>query len=291
MKRITKAKTIMLGSALAAVITLPAMAADIDYPIRGTQDYGPGHTNVEYGSGWYLRGDLGYSVIADISGTYYSTAYGDDTSYSSESLAKAESYSIGAGYIFNNSMRADLTLEASSGVEWEGKSRSADCDGGPTPGDCLFEATAELKRTSLMANGYYTFGGFAGFRPYVGAGVGMTDVSWSDYEFQQKCHVDVGETCAWGNHSGSGTARETYYGPSGTVNTSSGLAFTYALTAGLDYRINKNWLVDMGYKWTHVSENLMIEEGANGAGVPGGDSRFDGIDLHEVRVGLRYEVW
>ena len=33
------------------------MAADMDYPVRGTVDY----TKVEYGSGWYLRGDIGYN--------------------------------------------------------------------------------------------------------------------------------------------------------------------------------------------------------------------------------------
>lgn len=287
MKRVSVISSFLLGTSLAAMTTGQVLAADMDYPIRGTTDY----TQVEYGSGWYLRGDVGYAFSAGGNGAYYSTTHGSDTSYASESLDHHESYSIGVGYIFNNNLRADLTLDVGMGIDWEGKSKTAPCDAGATPGDCLFEATAEMKRTSLMANGYYTVGEFAGFRPYLGAGIGVSDVSWSDYEFQQYCNVDVGETCPYGDHSGVGTDTETYYGPNGGVSTSSGMALTYALAAGVDYRIDKNWVADLGYKWTHISNSLMIEEGADGAGMPGGDSTFDAINLHEVRIGLRYEVW
>jgi opacity protein-like surface antigen len=285
MKRIATAGSIILGTAIVVATAAPSLAADMAYPVIGS---GP-TTSVEFGSGWYLRGDIGYSVHSGSRGTYYSSAYGDDTDYASESLGGNESYSIGAGYIFNNMLRGDITLEHNEGVTWEGRSKSADC--GTVPGDCLFEAEAELKRTSIMANGYYTVGNFAGFRPYVGGGIGISDVSWNDYGFQQLCQVDPGEDCDFGTHSGVGTDRETYYGPAGTVSTNNGIALTYALAAGLDYRINKNWVVDMGYKWTHISDNIMIKEDADGPGVPGGDSSFNAIDLHEVKIGLRYEIW
>jgi len=285
MKRIATAGSIILATAIALSATGSGMAADMDYPVMGS----PQTTSVEYGSGWYLRGDIGYSVASHSDGTYYSSAYGDDTAYASETLGKNESYTIGAGFIFNNVLRGDITLERNAGVEWEGRSRSADC--GTVPGDCLFEADADLKRTSVMANGYYTLANYGGFKPYIGAGVGLSDVSWSNYEFQQLCHVDPGEDCDFGAHSGVGTDRETYYGPTGNVSTSNGIALTYALTAGVDYRINKNWLIDMGYKWTRITEHLMIEEDADGSGAPGGDSTFNGLDLHEFKIGLRYELW
>lgn len=260
MKRsISVARKVISGSLLACAMALPAapvMAADMDYPIRGTTDYTP----VEYGSGWYLRGDIGYNFIADTTLSYYSN---DRYDYDKQSFSTGEmNWSLGAGYTFNEMLRADITADYSGNHSWEGTSKGSGCGLPP----CKSRDEATMDRTTVMANAYVSLGRFGGISPYVGGGLGLSYVQWDDYT------------------STSSTATTSY-------NGESAVALTYALAAGFDYRINKNWLFDMGYKWTQIHGGVVIAEDSNGAGNPRGDSQFDNINLHEVKVGLRYEIW
>jgi len=279
MKRIILASSVLLAS-----IASPAMAADMDYPIRGTANH---RTNVEYGSGWYLRGDVGMTFGTSSTLSYFSDARYD---YDNQSLGETAAWTLGMGYTFNEFLRGDLTVEGSGSHQWSGTSVGTICGGG-TPGDCYSEDSADFDRTSLMANAYVSLGNYSGFTPYVGGGVGLSHIQWNNYSSDAYCTVDVGETCDYGTHTGVGTDPETYYGGNTTYPTESLTALTYSLAAGVDYRINNNWLVDLGYKWTHVHGGVVINENANGVGSPQGDSKFDGINMHEVKIGLRYEIW
>lgn len=279
------ARKMIAGSALALAVALtaaPVMAADMDYPVRGTID----HTPVEYGSGWYLRGDIGYNFKADTNLSYYSDARYD---YDHQSFEHGMSWGGGFGYVFNNMLRADITAEFSGNHSWEGKSVGTIC-GGATPGECYSEDEATMDRTTVLANAYVNLGHYGGFTPYVGGGLGLSHIQWSDYTSQARCKVRAGETCDYGAHPGGGGA-VIFDGPRTSYDSESAVALTYALTAGFDYRINQNWLFDMGYKWTQVNGGVVISEDANGPGNPQGDSQFDNINLHEIKFGLRYEVW
>lgn len=260
-----------------------ALAADLDYSPNPVQQY----TNVEYGSGWYLRGDIGYTVSTDTTLSYFSDQRYD---YDNQSIDNTSSWSIGAGFTFNDMFRADVTFERSAGHDWDGVSVGTLCGGG-TPGDCYSEDSAQFDRNTLMANAYVSLGTYHGFTPYVGAGLGLSHVDWSGYTSDAYCTVDAGETCLYGTHSGVGTDPETYFGGSSSYEGESVTALTYALTAGFDYRLNQNWVFDMGYKWTTIDGGVVISKDSNGVGDPQGASKFDNIHLHEVKVGLRYEIW
>lgn len=259
-----------------------AKAADLDFPLRSTV-----HTPVEYGSGWYLRGDVGWVMHPEASLTYFSDAR---YAYDHQSTDGAFAYGAGFGFVFNNFMRADLTWDHSGDHQWSGTTQGTACGGG-VPGDCYSEDEAQFDRDTFLANAYFSLGDFRGFKPYVGAGIGVSHVSWDRYQSAAHCIVDPGETCDYGAHSGVGTDPEIYEGPVTNYPTESGTALTYALMAGVDYRINQNWLVDVGYRYTHIDGGVVIREDALGAGSPQGDSRWHDINLHEVRVGLRYEIW
>ncbi|MGB7288462.1 MAG: outer membrane beta-barrel protein [Salaquimonas sp.] len=260
-----------------------AQAADMEYPVNPQ----PAYTNVEYGSGWYLRGDIGYAK-AESTLSYYSDARYD---YDNQSVGDSSSWSIGFGYNFNDMLRADLTYETSDGHDWNGTSVGTICGGGAFPGDCYSEDSANFDRDSLMANAYVSLGNYHGFSPYVGAGIGVTHVQWNNYNSNAFCTVAIGETCDYGAHSGVGVEDETYFGGATTYNTQSTTALTYALTTGFDYRIDDNWVLDMGYKWTAIDGGVVIAADTNGIGAPQGDSNFDMIHIHEVKFGVRYEVW
>lgn len=258
-----------------------AQGADLGiYPGQGTV----ATTAVEFGSGWYLRGDISYTAMSNTRRTYYTD---DRYEFDDNELSHPFGYSIGAGYVFNNWLRADLTLDQYTMQDWRGTSQPWDCN----TGDCYGDSSAEIKRNSVMLNGYVSLGQWAGITPYVGGGIGVSDVAWEDYSTAYYCVVDPGETCDYGAHSGATTGRERYDGPTQEGRSASALVPTFAVTTGFDYRVSKNLLVDLGYKWTAMGGGVVIEKNSNGPGSPVRDGEFDFLHTHEFKVGLRYEVW
>jgi opacity protein-like surface antigen len=112
---------------------------------------------VEVGSGWYLRGDLGYNISSK-TGLTARDQFGNSVSESFD-LDKNFVPSVGIGYQFTDYLRADVT----------GSYSKQDLDGFP----------AEARIWDMMANGYVDLGNFAGFTPYLGGGLGFANVRYS----------------------------------------------------------------------------------------------------------------
>jgi opacity protein-like surface antigen len=209
---------------LAAVSPLPVLAADYDPPLMAEET--PEYVPVEVGSGWYLRGDIGYNI--------------NETPYEFDYLGSETDNtrifgSLGFGYQFTQYLRGELNVGLLSHDSWE-------------------SAGASLENTvwSGMANVYADLGTFAGFTPYVGAGAGMV-YSRSNAEIGLLDYSD-----------------DQY-------------EFAYSLGAGVAYRMSQNWSVDLGYQYLATPgleyvdvDTLDVEKG---------------IDYHQVKVGLRYELW
>ena len=68
-----------------------------------------------------------------------------------------------------------------------------------------------------------------------------------------------------------------------------GWRFTYALMAGLAYDLTKNFKLDLGYKYRHIDGGDMF--GCDSPQTLRRHGSHGNIDTHEVRVGLRYELW
>ena len=268
-------------SALAAVIfsTLlpglcasPALAADLDAEIMENA----GVTRVEYGSGWYLRGDIG---------TYFGDgkvgfSSGGSLDLADQHLGADISYSVGFGHIFNDRFRADLTLSRLPGFNYYGISPLVPYGGGYS-GDCLSEETAHVDVTSLQANAYLTMGEWNRLKPYLGMGLGVASASWSKYERDDYCLLDPGEDCALATHSG-GAGVEVWQTGAPTTSHEKSLLLVGSIIAGVDYRLSDSLSVDMGYKYSRTAD----------IGLGGSDfSKIRSLNLHEVRIGLRYEIW
>jgi opacity protein-like surface antigen len=112
---------------------------------------------VEVGSGWYLRGDLGYNISSK-TGLTARDQFGNSVSESFD-LDKNFVPSVGIGYQFTDYLRADVT----------GSYSKQDLDGFP----------AEARIWDMMANAYVDLGNFAGFTPYLGGGLGFANVRYS----------------------------------------------------------------------------------------------------------------
>ena len=228
--------TVLLGYA-------PAMAADLEIEPAPMEQ-----TPVEFGSGWYLRGDIGITTHTDTDVDYHYDQSVDET------------WTIGGGvgYHFNEYLRADVTVDYAGGHEWGGKLAVETLDG-----DIILRNSADIDRTTWMLNGYVSLGQYGGFKPYIGGGVGLSHIWWSNISSEP-----------------SGVLEE--------VDDQSDTVVTYALMAGLDYSFNEYWTVDFGYRWLKMHDGTIFEDAPL---LGGGDLDFTDTTTQEFKIGLRYDIW
>jgi opacity protein-like surface antigen len=124
--------------------------------------------------------------------------------------------------------------------------------------DGIDAVSAENSLWSGMLNGYVDLGTFSGITPYVGAGAGFM---YSKHEIE----VDAPSLGVAFDESD----RE--------------YAFAYSLGAGVNVQMTRNLSVDVGYQY-------LASPGLEYVDMDTGDIE-DGIDYHQVKVGLRYDLW
>jgi opacity protein-like surface antigen len=278
----TLASRIALPLAAALLWPLaPAIAADYDPPV--VVDQAPEYVPVEVGSGWYLRGDIGYAVANDVGRYTYRTFDGADyghASFDSNELNNNVTIGGGFGYRFTDWVRSDFTVDGFR-EDFSGSTSSASPCSIIADTGCRSKDTAEMSAISVMVNGYVDLGTYVGITPYAGAGVGYSYVSWSDLSSKYYC-VDGLATCPDDTFDGSST--------NGGQND---WRFTYALMLGAAYDITKNWKIDLGYKYRHIDGGDMFKwDSASAALGATGNQGSDGdLSQQEIKIGLRYELW
>jgi len=234
-------------TAIAALVATGAVASDLEVIDAPEIDV----SKSVAASGWYIRGDLGYSGWIK-GGRPRVTEAGVSQEFDERRFSRPLSYGLGLGYQFNDLARADVTVDYSRD-DFRG---SAACAGGP----CAFKA--DYSAAGVMANGYVDLGTLAGFTPYVGVGLGATYLDWRD------------PACG-----GTGC-------PGARLEGRDGLRFTYALMAGASMDLAANVKLDFGYRFSDIAGGDAFRSGAGGM-----DIRDRGIQKHEFRVGLRVPLW
>lgn len=240
----------LLAASSLALLPLAAHAADYEPPIviDDVEEVVP----VEVGSGWYLRGDIGYTFDHNFAD------YDIDSSIPGYRIGRDTTSVFGGGgfgYHFNDYLRMDLTA-AYLGKD-EAWGRAVDPFGAP------FGASGSIQTTMAygMATGYIDLGTYVGITPYIGAGAGLI---YTDLKGSGVLNVPGGSTFA--------SYRETDY------------SFGYTLNAGLAYRMTENLSLDVGYQYLNApnAKHFNFE-------TPG--FYDEGFDMHQVKVGLRYDLW
>ena len=232
-----------------------ASAADLSgHPLMPGQSLIP----EEIGTGWYLRGDIGYG-FNDIGGVRNATA-----DFGALAARDGITGGIGFGYQFNEMIRADVTLDRLNKVDLSGAttcaSWSVDCD---TPATATAERT-RLDAYALLANVYADLGTWYGVTPYVGAGIGAAYV---DIAGHSSVNADASGSRLFG-------ARE-------------GWTLAAGAAAGASYTIGDGLVLDLGYRF------LWVDSARSGAalGAEAGDIRAHDLTAHQVRAGLRYYLF
>jgi opacity protein-like surface antigen len=297
MKKI--ASLLLVGAAFASYCA-PVLAADLppeEPPV--VIDNPP--VVVEAAGGWYIRGDVDYGLMRT-KGIDYDVLTSMKT-FDNADLKGAFSVGGGIGYQLTDHFRTDFTLDyhlksnlkgSTSGncVEWDGV--TVDALGNPVAtetGSCVSSDNSSVRIITAMANAYVDLGNYHGFTPYVGAGIGGAHVAWDKLTNIATCTPSVAtQQCSdgasgWG--AAGGTVTQTAYDHQGI----SGMRFAWALAAGASYDLSSNLKLDAGYRWTHINGGDMfrfkgLTNHADDIGVMGKDR---GINIHEARIGLRYQ--
>ncbi|MCK5932587.1 MAG: porin family protein [Fulvimarina manganoxydans] len=290
--------SIRAGSALvafsASLLSLTAShAADLP-PIYETPlfETAPELQPVEIGTGWYLRGDVGYAFKGENTVSINRRApFSSGSEYGTfdENVEGKWSAGIGAGYRFNDWLRADATAEwlANADVGLNGRTpcttyRSIDYGtylvDRAEDDECDIAGSADLDVYNYMANAYVDLGTYVGFTPYVGAGLGVANfqtTAKANETCNETADPDVGCLASVANINYGSPTRET------TVDfDDSTWQLSYSLMAGLGYNVSKNLTLDVGYRYLSVPEYKAF-----------GIKNDDGFDIHQIRAGVRYSLW
>lgn len=215
----------------------------------------------ELGTGWYLRGDLGYVDYADPKEV---VGYSAGVPFDTIELDKTWSAGGGIGYAFNSWLRADVTLDRRFDAPITALSSGSNYVNGFST-DAL-----KLESTTVLLNGYIDLGSWSGVTPYVGAGIGWAHNRLHSYWSQVTCLTPV---CS------AAFSQARVMNPPGTKNN-----LAWALMAGAAVDVGSGFKLDLGYRYVRIGE-AKTELDAAGFGF-----KLKPVDAHEARIGVRYMI-
>ncbi len=306
-------KRFVLNSTVAAIALLSASSAFAGDYNSGVVSKTPseGYTDVEFGSGWYLRGDITYNIDGRSNNTFR------DLSALNRSVQADYDDAVGArvgfGYYVSPNVRLEVNAEtvlnselnSVSGFNFAGQ-RDVDIVTTPatpttpavtSPDAVFFDANgtvtgttaglftgattapisgsedfeASYSTSTLMLNGYYDLVSVGKFKPYVGVGAGIGRVNYNQSRLLV-CSPGAGETCAGGL---PGERTESTFTVEDEYWT-----YAYQLSLGTAIAVDERTSIDIGYSYTGFGSGDDLNY-ADGTGI---DS--DGVNIHQVRVGI-----
>lgn len=260
------ARPLLAATALTAAAILPATAADISYdpPVIEYEPPAP-----VYG-GWYLRGYLGMTNQS-YKGLDYQ--YFDDPAFSRTWLDKggfgsSPLFGVGVGYKVNHWLRGDLT------VEYRGKAPFNALDRYEEIADPTNWGTNDYRAKKsewlVLVNAYADLGNFRGVVPYIGAGIGASRNTISQFN-----------------------DANVIQGGGGYAGTDSKWDLAWALHAGLGYEITERATIDLGYSFVYLG-NGKTGQAHNYDPTetrPNDGFKFKDITSHDLKIGLRYKLY
>jgi opacity protein-like surface antigen len=260
------------------------------------------------GTGWYLRGDIGYgmgdiALEGDIGVPYVVEGQDSDgntitwTERSKTRLTDADRGNffmggLGFGYDFGW-IRTDLTVDMSSKSKVEASRRGTDslrvsgdyrCE---TDAACIAEEQAKLSTLTTFLNVYADLGNWNGISPYVGAGVGAAYVDWSEHKTSETCRSLTGG-CVPG-YPDEATSIDPL-SRTWRQDDSSNWRLAWALMAGVSYNLDENLALDLGYRYTRITDGNVVSNVRGTAGLGIGSIDYEDLENHEIRAGLRYTL-
>jgi len=214
-----------------------------------------------FGTGWYIRGDFGYSVWQGPSGSY------DGTPFTHLSVADFPTLGMGVGYKITNWFRADVTAD----YQFSGSVHANYFD---QLGNLNTDQT-RLGGWAFLANGYVDLGTWSGVTPYVGGGIG--------YAFTEVSKILNEQFAPLGNGNFAVITDPTTGLPlfnAFPTRTTGG--FAWALMAGASVTVAPSLKIDFGYRYLDIADARLASDNFGVA------PKLKSLGSHQFRVGVRY---
>ncbi|MEM7068217.1 MAG: outer membrane beta-barrel protein [Pseudomonadota bacterium] len=286
-----RSQLISTAALFAVVSASPALSGDYNSGIV-TKSPSEEYTDVEFGSGWYLRGDITFNLHGEHDTTsQFVTALGTTVQADYDDVAGVR---VGVGYIVNPALRVEVTaghmLESSFDgdniVNLPGLVEIVDPVLGnvQTPTNNIYgieNVTASYDATNLMFNAYFDLPTYGRFTPYLGAGAGISRIEYNERR-TLTCIPDTTQTCG-PPAAGAQATRVENVEVLNTEETS--YNFAYQLAVGTAYELSENLDLDIGYSYFSTNDGPEINY-SDGRAI-----ETDAFSVHRVNVGLRYEIW
>lgn len=256
--------SILAAGALLAGLAMPAAAADLG-GFRGSvkdDNYAP-MPRVSLVDHCYVRIDTGYSFSGDPDVRFYSELEDRDDvrnmSYDDGWLVEG-----GAGCSTGGARawRAELMLGYHGKKDYTGEPPLWTPPNPPGPIDDPLHTS--ISSTTLMVNLYKDLGSYGGFVPYVGAGIGVAYNQMDDVYFTQNPFL------------------------TNRIHGDNNISFAWSLMAGFGYDLTSRATLDIGYRYIDLGR--IASQNGDNAGFWNPKARFDDLDNHEIKVGLRYKL-
>lgn len=216
--------------------------------------------------GWYLRGDIGFSnqSVGNLDNALYYTP-GTTVQHQGLGFDTAGVFGVGFGYQFNNWLRADLTGQYRGKANFHGAD-IVSFNGVPTSTNLY---TGSKSEWLTLANVYADLGTWWCITPFVGAGIGASRNTISSF-------TDMGPQTA-----------STAFG-----GTASKWNFAWAVHAGVAYKVNPAFTVELAYSYVDMGNAQSGDEftfqGVNSVYNP---MVFKHITSQDLTLGVRWNLW
>lgn len=281
MKRIV---TLTTASAICALFaTSLAQAEDYNSGIV-TKAPSEVYTDVEFGSGWYLRGDISYNfdgnnenedVTLPAVGSSLQADYDD-----------AIGVSVGFGSYLSSNFRVEANLASIFDSSFSGSSTATFGGIDTGAGNAVVttggtrEIEADYSAATLMVSGNLDLGRFGAFTPYIGAGAGIARIEYNETETLTCTPFSTTVACTSGPVAGVGEVAT-----STATNNEASWTYAYQLTAGTAVALNERTSLDVSYSFTQIGDGDTINY-ADGTAID-----QDGVRLHQMKAGVRYNLY
>lgn len=298
---------------LAASAGAPALAADLGYP--APSDAQQPEPMVEWGSGWYLRGDIGPYQDLGVS----------VSPFEKKKKRNSVEFSGGFGYQFNNWFRMDATYEyfmnrtrnstAPGAVVCPYASRGLYRDNYDATGAivsqtnigiaydanerCNVNTGSRLGVQGALLNAYADLGTYGIFTPYVGAGAGVflhhasASTSFAKSSDGSSYAADLtaptGYPLIWINPL-TGRAASPYPNIAFAKQNWNGkysksvTKFGWALMAGVGIELSQGFKLDIGYRYLNAGQFRSMPDPRTG------QTKTTNLNNHQFKIGLRYQI-
>lgn len=267
-------RSLILGATALVVPFASAQAADYTPPpVVEAPD--PVVPSISIGGNWYLRGDVGVSVIGKSAALSHATVTAAGGRFIKEDFGAAGMIGVGVGYRFNKWMRFDGTIEFRGSHSINAIDEYSFNCGALTSGSCSGGGTitrnnfwnANISSTVLMANAYADLGTYYGLTPFIGGGIGAS------YNFMSGVR----------DHDPSDLGGAGFGPDKGKWN------FAWALSAGLGYEINERLTLEASYRYMHLGS----AESGRMTCLPartcnGNRLKVKNLRAHDMRLGMRW---